>query len=36
MTYYKAKFEREAKENPLDWVIAENRGVYYLKYIGVK
>ena len=22
MKYYQAKFEREAKENPLDWIIA--------------
>lgn len=31
MNYYEAKFAREAKENPTDWIIAPNgRGGYRL------
>lgn len=31
MMYYQAKFEREAKENPLDWIITPvGKGTYRL------
>lgn len=36
MNYYQAKFEREAKDNPLDWVIApQTHGAgFELRQIG--
>lgn len=36
MTYYEAKFAREAKEQPSDWVIApaDRPGLYKLVYLG--
>ena len=34
MTALKAKFEREKKSRPTDWVIAPSRGGYALIYIG--
>ena len=35
MSYYAVKFEREAKENPKDWVIVPDRNGYHLEYIGL-
>ena len=35
--YYAAKFEREAKENPTDWLIKPTgRNCFVLVYVGVK
>lgn len=34
MTALQAKFAREAKDNPLDWMIGYGRGGYRLVYIG--
>ena len=34
MGEYTAKFTREAKENPRDWLIRCERGVCWLVYIG--
>ena len=36
MNYYTAKFAREAKLNPKDWMIAPVKGGYELIYIGAK
>lgn len=37
MNYYEAKFAREAKERPTDWLIVETArpGRYTLRYTGV-
>lgn len=36
MNYYEAKFAREAKENPVDWIIAPSgRGDGYVKLIKI-
>jgi hypothetical protein len=36
--YYAAKFAREAKPNPCDWIILSkrNRGKVVLQYIGTR
>ena len=34
MDYYSAKFKREAKDKPTDWLIIPARGKYELRYIG--
>lgn len=35
MNYYEAKFAREAKERPTDWLIIENsRGFFKLIQVG--
>lgn len=34
MNSYQAKFEREAKDRPTDWVIVWRQGKYKLVYVG--
>lgn len=34
MSYYDAKFKREAKDRPQDWIIKSGRGGYKLIHIG--
>ena len=35
MTYYNAKFTRESKKTPTDWVIAPTPRGFTLLYIGL-